>query len=318
MALNIKRGKVARAQKVALYGPEGIGKSTLAAQFPDPLFIDTEGGTAHLDVARVDPAPKTWEELLSVLKEVIADPSICKTLIIDTMDWAEQLIIEYLLRKYGMSSIEAFGYGKGYTYIGEEAAKMLALLDQVKDAGIHVVITAHAKMRKFEQPDEVGAYDRWEMKLSRQVAPLVKEWCDHLFFCNYQTLVVEVGENKTKKAQGGKRVTYTAHRPVWDAKTRADLPERVDMNYEKISHIFASNIPKAKNRREILADMMAESNITEKDLVDLIHEKKLEAVDRTTLAAMPDDRIDWAIKWWKQILDVITTNKKKAEVSANE
>ena len=45
--LNIISGKLNRAQKVVIYGSEGIGKSTLAAQFPSPLFIDTEGGADH-------------------------------------------------------------------------------------------------------------------------------------------------------------------------------------------------------------------------------------------------------------------------------
>lgn len=315
MALNIKRGKIARAQKTAIYGPEGIGKSTLASRFPEPLFIDTEGGTDHIDVARVDPAPKTWEELLNVVKEVIADPKVCKTLVIDTMDWAEQLIIEYVLRTRGMKSIEDAGYGKGYTYIGEEMAKLLALLTEMKDAGVHVVVLAHAKMRKFEQPDEVGAYDRWEMKLSRQSAPLVKEWSDHLFFCNYKTLVVEM-ENKAKKAQGGKRVIYTAHRPVWDAKTRANLPECIDMDYKNIAALFDENIPKAKSRREIVADLLKKDGITEDDLVKLIHDKKLEPIDRVKLADMPDDRIDWVIKWWSKLPDIINNSKKEGKENA--
>ena len=51
--LNITKGKIDRAQKVVIYGSEGIGKSSLAAEFPDPLFIDTEGGTAHMDVRRI-------------------------------------------------------------------------------------------------------------------------------------------------------------------------------------------------------------------------------------------------------------------------
>ena len=52
--LKISGGKVTRAQKVAIYGSEGIGKTTLGRHFPSPLFIDTEGGTAHMDVRRVD------------------------------------------------------------------------------------------------------------------------------------------------------------------------------------------------------------------------------------------------------------------------
>ena len=52
--LNITKGKIDRAKKVVIYGAEGIGKSGLAAKFPDPLFIDTEGGTAHMDVRRIE------------------------------------------------------------------------------------------------------------------------------------------------------------------------------------------------------------------------------------------------------------------------
>lgn len=163
--LNITKGKIQRAQKVVIYGPEGIGKSSLAAQFPEPLFIDTEGGTSHMDVRRID-KPKTWEELLNIVKEVVMTPGVCKTLVIDTADWAEQLIVSYLCAKYKQNSIESFGYGKGYTYMSEEFSRLLTACDYVIAVGINVVITAHAKMRKFEQPDEMGAYDRWEMKLS--------------------------------------------------------------------------------------------------------------------------------------------------------
>ena len=61
--LNITRGKVNRAQKVAIYGSEGIGKTTLAAAFPDPVFIDTEGGTSHMDVRRIE-TPANWDALV--------------------------------------------------------------------------------------------------------------------------------------------------------------------------------------------------------------------------------------------------------------
>ena len=71
--LNITRGKINRAQKVVIYGSEGIGKTSLAARFPDPVIIDTEGGTAHMDVRRID-KPASWDELLSIVREVAATP----------------------------------------------------------------------------------------------------------------------------------------------------------------------------------------------------------------------------------------------------
>ena len=67
------------------------------------------------------------------------------------------------------------------------------------------------------------------MKLSKQIAPILKEWADLLLFCNYQTYVVTT-DNNTKKAQGGKLVIYTSHNPVWDAKNRNGLPEQMDIH----------------------------------------------------------------------------------------
>ena len=77
-------------EKVVIYGSEGIGKSTFASQFPDPVFIDTEGSTNNMDISRL-PAPTSWSMLLEEVRYIMQNPSACKTLVIDTADWAEQL-----------------------------------------------------------------------------------------------------------------------------------------------------------------------------------------------------------------------------------
>jgi len=237
--MEITRGKIAGAQKVVIYGPEGIGKSTFAAQFPDPVFIDTEGSTKHMDVARL-PKPTSWTMLLEQIKYIKSHPDTCKTLIIDTADWAEQLCITHICSKAGLSGLEEWGWGKGYTYLAEEWGRFLNALTEVIDAGINVTVSAHAKMRKFEQPDETGAYDRWELKMARTTAPLLKEWADMVLFANYKTLVVNVdnqGATKGKnKAQGGKRVMHAAHHPCWDAKNRHGLPDEMPFEYKQIAH----------------------------------------------------------------------------------
>jgi len=243
--MQIIRGKLPGAKKIVVYGPEGIGKSTFAAQFPDPVFIDTEGSTKDMDVARL-PEPSSWTMIMEEVSEVIKTPSLCRTLIIDTADWAEMLCTTSVCDKNHKSSIEEFGYGKGYIYIQEDFGKLLNLLTDVIKKGINVVLTAHAKMRKFEQPDEMGAYDRWEMKLSKGVAPMVKEWADMVLFCNYKTMVVNVdgqGAQKGKnKAQGGKRVMYTTHHSCWDAKNRYGLPDEMPFEYGAIRHIIEESI----------------------------------------------------------------------------
>ena len=111
--MNITSGKIKKKQKVVIYGPEGIGKSTLAAQFPDPLFIDTEGSTSNLDVRRFD-KPTSWSMLQNQIMYVRDNPGICGTLVIDTMDWAERLCVEDVLAIHQKKGIEEFGYGSGY------------------------------------------------------------------------------------------------------------------------------------------------------------------------------------------------------------
>lgn len=247
--MQIIRGKIPSAKKCILYGPEGIGKSTFASKFPDPVFIDTEGSTKDMDVART-PAPSSWQMLMDQVRYFIGHPQELKTLIIDTADWAEQLCVADVCSRFQKAGIEDFGYGKGYTYLQEEFGRLLNLLTElVEQKEVNVVLTAHAKMRKFEQPDELGAYDRWEMKLTKQVAPMVKEWADMVLFANYKTIVINVdgqGAQKGKnKAQGGKRVIYTTHHSCWDAKNRYGLLDEIPMDYDEIRHVIEDQTVKA-------------------------------------------------------------------------
>lgn len=238
MGLKIISGKTAGALKTVIYGPEGIGKSTFASHFPRPLFIDTESSTKHMDVSRTE-KPISWTMLLDQVKSVRDDPGLCATLIVDTADWAEQLCMVSICAAKKLTGIEDMGYGKGYVYLAEEYGRLLNLLEEVIGRGVHVVLTAHAMMRKFEQPDEMGAYDRWELKLQKKTAALVKEWADVLLFANYKTQSVAVDNaGKKYKAQGGRRVMYTSHHPCWDAKNRLGLPEELPLDFSAIEPYF--------------------------------------------------------------------------------
>lgn len=258
----ITRGKIETAKKVVIYGAEGIGKSTLASKFPDPVFIDTEGSTKELDVARY-PTPKDWSDIRDYICDFI-DELPGKTLVIDTADWAEQFCSRAICKNLRVKGIEDVGYGKGYTYMKEEFSKMLADCTKLVDCGVNVVFTAHAMMRKFEQPDEMGSYDRWEMKLSKQCSPLLKEWADIVLFCNYKTSVITDSNTKSKKATGGKRVMYASHHPCWDAKNRYGLPDQMEMDYSQIEHLFQGGIsPEPKKDPFVEAVIAAGLTITD-------------------------------------------------------
>lgn len=269
--MKITTGKRKRAQKVVLYGTEGIGKTTLASKFPSPLFIDTEGGSDHLDVARTD-RPASWTQLVSFIREFISLPGGFKTLVIDTIDWAEQLCVNEICSKHNKKGIEDFGYGNGYTYVAEEFGRFLNLLDEVIDQGVNVVLTAHAQIKKFEQPDEMSAYDRFELKLGKKTtsktAPLVKEWADMVLFGNYKNEVLTTSSNK-KKAVDGKRLLYTTHSPAWDAKNRHGLPNVVPFEYESIAHVIPDDLLSKSCIEELAKDSSLPKDI--QDEVKSLH-----------------------------------------------
>ena len=240
----ITRGKQMKALKVLIYGVEGVGKTTLAASFPDPVFIDCEGGTDSYDVARF-PSPTSWEMLMQEVQQVIDNPAMCSTLVIDTIDWAEAKAIESVCRKHQVENIEDFGWSKGYTYLNEEIGKLLNKLSEVVNKGVNVVLTAHMAVRTITLPDDAGAYDRYELKLKTAKngnnSQLVKEWADMVLFCNYRQFVVEDEKTKKKKATGGKeRVMYTSRTSAYDAKNRFGLPDQLPLSFEPIAHLFAS------------------------------------------------------------------------------
>ncbi|MFA5528590.1 MAG: ATP-binding protein [Peptostreptococcales bacterium] len=331
--MEIITGKIESAQKIIIYGPEGIGKSTFASSFPNPIFIDTEGSTKHMDVART-PNPSSWTMLLEQIKYFKNNPNQFNTIIIDTADWAERMCIEYLCARDKKDGLEGWGYGRGYTYLTEEFGRLLDLLTELIDLGINVVITAHAFMRKFEQPDELGAYDRWELKLQRKTAPMIKEWADMVLFANYKTHVVNVdGQGVQKgrnKVQGGKRVMYTTHHPCWDAKNRHGLNDELPFDYKEIENHINTNINEIQITKEpieklepkttnldipiesvpiALSDLMKFNNVTLEELQKAVESRGYYPVGTPFKNYDPNFIKGVLIAAWDQVLNIIKEMK---------
>lgn len=299
--MNITHGKIGGALKVVIYGPEGIGKSTFASCFPGAVFCDTEGSTNHMDVARFD-KPEKWMDIHAAIDWAIEHPSEVGTFVLDTADWAEKLGTRYVCKeeetdKKGTvrdwDNIESPGYGKGYVYLKAAFQKLLDKLTVLTEKGVNVVITAHAILKKFEQPDEMGSYDRWSMKLNeKNVAPLVKEWADIVLFANYKTSVVKNSDGKNKARGGQKRVMYTQHNACWDAKNRFDLDEELPFEYEQIAHLLTSQsaTPAAPDPDPVQAPEPAPSAPTPADQDDNMRFIPIKGKSRKKPSEKPTER----------------------------
>lgn len=241
----INSGIIKKPLKVVIYGTEGVGKTSLASQFPNPIFIDTEGGTKGFNVSRY-PDPTSWEMLIGEVQDFLQNTRSFKTLVIDSIDWAEAKAIERVCATAKVNGIEDIGWSKGYTYVHEDMGRLLNLLTEVINRGINVVLVAHMVIRTITKPEETGSYDRYELKLKQAKngnnCQLVKEWADMVLFCNFKEFLIGDGKSSKKKATGGKeRVMYTQHAATWDAKNRYSLPEQLPLDFSSIAHLFTGD-----------------------------------------------------------------------------
>ena len=326
------------ALRVVAYGPEGIGKSTFAAQMPGAVYIDVEGGTNQLPVARL-PKPTSWTMIMEEVRTV-RDGGVpeCQTLVVDTADAAEVLCVRHVCAENGMKGLEEFGYGKGYTYAEEEFGRLLDLLTEVTERGRNVVMLSHAIMRKFERPDETGAYDRFELKLSKKVAPKVKEWCDMLLFLDYKTFVSTDSSGKAK-ASGGERVIRTTHNPSWDAKNRFGLPDCMKLDMSTVESIAGLMVggemlpepemtpvaipevpasapqarpstdqghgPKYPERLSALAQLMAANDVTDEELRSAVATKGYFPYE-CRVEDYPQEFADWLVTVWGSFMELVS------------
>jgi hypothetical protein len=229
----IKIGPVTRAQRITIYGPNGIGKSTLAAAFPDPLFLDTEDGSTHLNVARIQASePETF---FDALRQLANEEHRYQTLVVDTGDGSEKHLRYRICKRHKMAGIEDFGYGRGWTYLREEFDLFLTgCLDRFIRQGIHVVVVGHSTVKRVQPPGLGDSYDRFELKIDMVNSNRLKEWSDAVLFINWDTRVVENTEGRRRGVGGRDRVIYTQHSASYDAKNRVGLPEKVKCQFAEL------------------------------------------------------------------------------------
>jgi hypothetical protein len=251
-----KGADMSKGVKTVIYGVEGIGKTTLASQFPSPIFIDLEGSTTRFNVERLE-KPSSWDELKKMVSW-LGDQD-WQTVVLDTFDWAEALEVDSMLKEHKWKSITSPGYGDGFKVSSE---RILAFLKQLEsdliDKGKNVVLVCHAQVRKVDVPEESQSYDRYELKLgdktTSRTSPLVKEWADMILFCNYKIFVETTDGNfgsKKGKVHGGKeRIMYANRSAVFDAKNRFGLVDELPMEWNSIKHIFGKPESKPQSKPE--------------------------------------------------------------------
>ncbi len=237
-------GIKALPDRIILYAAEKWGKTSFAAQFPEPLFLMTRGEDGLLTLIKSGRLPwtahfeepvKDWSELKAVLNDLVvnADAYPQKTLVIDTLNGAERLCHEWVCRQkfdgeWGEKGFMAFH--KGFDLAVGDWLELLQLLDEVRAKGKTVVALCHARVEAYKNP-EGPDYDRYQPDVHKKTWSATHKWADMILFGQFETFVNTKAPKDAKgKADGGQaRMLFTERHAAYDAGNRHGLPPEVEM-----------------------------------------------------------------------------------------
>lgn len=229
------KGPLHLPPRTLAYGVHGIGKSTFAASFPSPIFIQTEEGANEIDIDKF-PTAASHGDVLAQLRALYVEPHSYRTVVIDSVDWLEDFIHLELKASY---SDKELSFGKDQVRTAEKMAEILSALNHLRARrGMSCVLIAHSQIKRFDSPLS-EPYDRYMPKLDARMSALLQEWADMTLFLTYDVVVKkeEVGFNKEVRRgiSSGARVMFTEERPAFLAKNRYSLPVELPLSFEKLA-----------------------------------------------------------------------------------
>lgn len=253
----IHSGRRHAPPRLLIYGTEGIGKSTTASQASKPIFVPTEDGLDQIDCDSF-PLAKTYTDVMNAVTALYSEKHDYQAVVIDSLDWLERLVWDEVCREYGVKSIEKAdgGYAKGYTHALTQWREVLDGLDALRnERGMCVILLAHAKVEKFEDP-ESAAYDRYSPRLHKHAAALLTEWADAVLFATrkFRTESEDAGFNRKRSiavplgADGGERILRTMGGPSCIAKNRYSLPAELPLSWQAVMNAMTN--PKTEDKEQ--------------------------------------------------------------------
>jgi hypothetical protein len=237
---SLRRGGEARPPRLLVYGVAGVGKTKLAADAPNPVFLQTEDGLGGIDAATFG-LLRSFDEVMAAIASLYTESHDFQTVVLDSLDWLEPLVWRHTcaIQTTPWANIEQPGFGKGYGAAVDVWRDFLEGINSLRDErGMAVVLIAHADIKRFDSP-ETEPYDRYQPKLHARASALIQEHVDAVLFANYRisTLKSDAGFGKkvTRGVSGGDRLLHTTERPAYLAKNRFGLSDTLTLDWPTLA-----------------------------------------------------------------------------------
>jgi hypothetical protein len=239
------------APRIIIYGMGGVGKTTFAASAPDVVFLSAENGHGFVKGKTVSsfPIAKSYHDVLDALDSLVSEQHQFRSLAIDSIDWVQSLCERQVAIDKRAKSFGEIGWGEGPKLVADKMSALLDKLQLLSDSGMIVVIIGHAQIKSFKDPER-DAYDRYSMKLHKDVNDKLMEWCDVQAFANWDTDVKQSGGGFNKYNRGissSSRYLHCDRSAAYDAKNRMGLPARIPLDWDVFFNVMVSSIKGVEN-----------------------------------------------------------------------
>lgn len=259
MAISLSSLKSTKRQHppiLAFYGTGGIGKTSLAAEFPAPVYLHTEGEEPPTDVDMQAAKIETFGDLLDIIGELLTEEHEFKTVIIDSLDAIEKLVWDNTCARMGWDTIDSndkgapTAFGKGYLEADNDWLEYIAAIKALARNGIHVVQILHSQTKQWDDP-VTDSYMRYRPKLQARASDIIMEKSDALLFMNKTASIKQIDKGFGKKESkpvgmsGAERIIFTDERAGFLAKNRLNMPATIPykkgQGFKELSKYFYAN-----------------------------------------------------------------------------
>lgn len=178
-----------RGKNFLFYGPPGTRKTSVAANFPSPIFGQTEDGTKFISGVR-GVRLKNWNDVKQFVRE-LRRPEVremYETVVLDRADIIYVYCYDYVLQQLGISDPSEKGYGVGWKKIEREWTQTM---NRIEAEGYGIVFISHDKDIMNQKMEYVGT----KIKLESQAANVIRGMTDFIFnlrkevINDYQTVI---------------------------------------------------------------------------------------------------------------------------------
>ena len=256
--MKIVKTSITKPPKICIYGQHGIGKSTFASLAPNPIFIPTEDRLDHLGVTAFELC-KSFQAVIDCMDFLIKNDTEYKTVVLDSLDWLEQLIFTHICKEQGakdMGDLKVFPYQRGYNFAEkvwhDDILPRLQYLNSHKK--MMIILLAHCAVKRYNDPTR-EAYDIYDLDLHKKAASKIHEFCDVIGFADYRIIA-----NDGKAKGTGESVLFLKKKPAFEAKNSYGLPDSIPFGWSNFAEVLYpalnknkvgnGNLAETKNKKE--------------------------------------------------------------------